>query len=55
MEHIVTARLHVNEETEQLVKAQALRRLAQELEAGKNSGELVDEAQVYWMLGVTPE
>ena len=34
------------------VKSKAMARLVEELEAGKASGELVDEADVYQRLGV---
>jgi DNA-damage-inducible protein J len=45
----------VNEENAEFVKAKAMERLTKELEAGKNSGDLVDEAEVYRMLEVAPE
>jgi DNA-damage-inducible protein J len=45
----------VNEENAELVRARSMERLMKELDAGKNSGELVDEADVYRMLEVTPE
>ena len=43
---------NVNEDNAEFIKAQSMKRLMLELEAGKNSGELVDEAEVYKMLGV---
>ena len=42
----------VNTQNAEYVRAQAMKRLAKELEDGKNSGELIDEAEVYRMLGV---
>jgi DNA-damage-inducible protein J len=45
----------VNEENAELVRARSMERLMKELDAGKNSGELVEEADVYRMLEVTPE
>ena len=42
----------VSEENAEFVKAKAMERLMQELDAGKNSGALVDEADAYRMLGV---
>ena len=36
------------------MKAEAMKRLMKELDAGKESGELVDEAEVYRMMGVEP-
>lgn len=42
----------VSEENAELVKAKSMERLMKELDAGKNSGPLVDEADVYRMLGV---
>lgn len=42
----------VSEENAELVKAKAMERLMKELDAGKNSGPLVDEADVCQMLGV---
>ena len=46
---------NVNEDNAEFIKAQSMKRLMLELEAGKNSGELVDEAEVYKMLGVSEE
>ena len=46
---------NVNEDNAEFIKAQSMKRLMLELEAGKNSGELVDEVEVYKMLGVTEE
>ena len=42
----------VSEENAEFVKATAMERLMKELDAGKNSGPLVDEADAYRMLGV---
>ncbi len=42
----------VNEENAEFVKARAMERLMKELDSGKNSGPLVDEADAYRMLGV---
>jgi len=42
----------VSEENAEFVKAKAMERLMKELEVGKNSGPLVDEDEVYRMLGV---
>ena len=42
----------VSDDNASLIKSKSLKRLLQELELGKNSGELIDEAQVYEMLGV---
>ena len=42
----------VSEENAEFVKAKAMERLMKELDAGKNSGPLVDEADAYRMLGV---
>lgn len=42
----------VSEENAELVRAKAMERLMKELDAGKNSGSLVDEADAYRMLGV---
>lgn len=41
----------VSEENAEHVKAKAMERLMKELEAGKDSGPLVDEADAYRMLG----
>lgn len=43
---------NVNEDNAEFIKAQSMKKLMQELEDGKNSGELVDEDEVYRMLGV---
>ena len=43
----------VNEENAELIKARAMERLMKELEAGEKSGELIDEAEAYRLLGVT--
>ena len=42
----------VSAENAEFVKAKAMERLMKELDAGKNSGALVDEADAYRMLGV---
>lgn len=42
----------VSEENAELVRAKAMERLMKELDAGKDSGSLVDEADVYRLLGV---
>ena len=42
----------VSEENAEFVKAKAMERLMKELDAGKNSGALVDEADAYRMLWV---
>lgn len=42
----------VNTENAELLKAESMKRLMKELEAGENSGELVDEADVYKMFDV---
>ena len=42
----------VSEENAEFVKAKAMERLMKELDAGKNSGALMDEADAYRMLGV---
>ena len=42
----------VSEENAEFVKAKAMERLMKELDAGKNSGPLVDETDAYRMLGV---
>ena len=44
----------VTEENAEYARAEAMKRLMKELEAGKNSGELVDEAEVYHILGAEP-
>lgn len=45
----------VTEENAEYVKAKALERLMKELDAGKNSGELIDEEEAYRILGASPE
>lgn len=45
----------VTEDNAEYIKAQSMKRLMQELEDGKNSGELIDESEVYKMLGVNEE
>jgi DNA-damage-inducible protein J len=42
----------VSEENAEFVKAKAMERLMKELDAGKNSGPLVEEAEAYRTLGV---
>ena len=42
----------VNEEIVELINARAMERLMKELDAGENSGELIDEAEAYRLLGV---
>jgi DNA-damage-inducible protein J len=37
-----------------MIKAKSMERLMKELEAGKASGNVVSEAEVYAMLGVNP-
>ena len=44
----------VTEENAEYARAKALERLTRELEAGKSSGEPVEEAEVYRLLGVEP-
>jgi DNA-damage-inducible protein J len=45
--------VRVGEKNAESVKSKALDRLMRELEAGQNSGELLDEAEVYRILGIT--
>lgn len=42
----------VNTENAELLRAESMKRLMKELEAGENSGDLVDEADVYKMFDV---
>ena len=42
----------VNTENAELLKAESMKRLMKELEAGESSGDLVDEADVYKMFDV---
>lgn len=42
---------NVTEDNAEYIKSQSMKRLMKELEVGKNSGELIDEAEVYKMLG----
>ena len=42
----------VNTENAELLRAESMKRLIKELEAGENSGDLVDEADVYKMFDV---
>lgn len=44
----------VTADNAEYMKAEAMKRLMKELDMGKNSGELVDEAEVYRMMGVEP-
>ena len=44
----------VTTDNAEYMKAEAMKRLMKELDAGKESGELVDEAEVYRMMGVEP-
>ena len=44
----------VTEDNAEYVRAEAMKQLMKELEAGKASGEPVDEEEVYRMLGVEP-
>ena len=42
----------VNTENAELLRVESMKRLMKELEAGENSGDLVDEADVYKMFDV---
>ena len=42
----------VSDDNAELLKAKSMERLMKELEAGKNSGAVVSEEEVYAMLGV---
>ena len=42
----------VNEKNAEFLKAESLKKLMHELDAGRASGELVDESEVYRLLGV---
>lgn len=42
----------VNTENAELLRAESMKRLMKELEVGENSGDLVDEADVYKMFDV---
>lgn len=44
----------VTEDNAEFVRAKAMERLMKEIDAGRTSGELVDEAEVYQMFGVEP-
>lgn len=46
---------NVTEDNAEYIKAQSMKILMQELENGKNSGKLIDESEVYKMLGVNEE
>ncbi len=43
----------VSDDNAEFIKTKSMERLLKELEAGKNSGEVVAEADVYRMLGVS--
>ena len=45
----------VTADNAEYMRAEAMKRLMQELDAGKNSGALVEEEEVYRRFGVTPE
>lgn len=45
----------VTADNAEYLRAEAMKRLMQELDAGKNSGALVEEEEVYRRFGVTPE
>lgn len=45
----------VTADNAEYLRAEAMKRLMRELEAGKNSGALVEEEEVYRRFGVTPE
>ncbi len=42
----------VTEDNAEYIKAQSMKRLMAELDAGKNSGDVIDEADVYKLLEV---
>ena len=42
----------VSDDNAEMLKAKSMERLMKELEAGKNSGDVVSEEEVYAMLGV---
>ncbi len=42
----------VSDDNAEMLKAKSMERLMKELEAGKNSGDIVSEEEVYTMLGV---
>lgn len=44
----------VTADNAEFARMEAMKRLMKELDAGKSSGELVDEADVYDILGVEP-
>ena len=43
----------VTEYNAEMIKAKSMERLMKELEAGKNSGDVISEEKVYEMLGVS--
>ncbi len=43
----------VTEDNAEMIKAKSMERLMKELEAGKNSGDVISEEKVYEMLGVS--
>lgn len=45
----------VTADNAEYMRAEAMKRLMQELDAGKNSGALVEEEEVYRRFGVMPE
>ncbi len=45
----------VTADNAEFMRAEAMKRLMRELDAGKNSGALVEEEEVYRRFGVTPE
>lgn len=45
----------VTADNAEYMRAEAMKRLMQELDAGKNSGALVEEDEVYRRFGVMPE
>ena len=44
----------VSNDNAELIKAKSMEKLMKELEIGKNSGEAINEEEVYVMLGVKP-
>ena len=45
----------VTEDNAEFVRAEAMKRLMAELDAGRKSGDLIEEEEVYRQFGVTPE
>ncbi len=43
----------VTKDNAEIIRAEAMKRLVSELDAGRRSGDLVDEEEAYRMLGVT--